>query len=90
MIANQKDIFISVFRGMKDDELYSFIRLLNLSSSILCKLSNEQVKQIIDELLDEEKLYSEDLLTAQEVERLSPTVNNPKTLSALLGFCERF
>lgn len=80
---SQKDIFIRVFRGMSDDDLYAFLKFLNLSSSIVCKMPAEKVKEIVNELLDDEALYDEDLLTAEEVKLLSQTVKDPRALSAL-------
>lgn len=83
MIASQKDIFISAFRGMSDGELHSFLRLLNLSTSILCKVPVKQVKEILDALLDAEKLYDEDLLTDEQIKTLLPAIGNEELLNTL-------
>lgn len=83
MIVSQKDIFLQVFRGMSDDDLYAFLKFLNLSSSIVCKMSAEKVKEIVNEMLDDEALYDEDLLTDKEIKLLSQTVKDPRALSAL-------
>lgn len=83
MIANEKDIFVSVFRELSDDQLYSFIRLLNLSSSVLCELPVETTKEIIDGLLDAEELYEDDLLTDEEISLLTPTIKHSGALIAL-------
>lgn len=83
MVVSQKDIFIQVFRGMSDDDLYSFLKLLNISSSIVCKMPIEQIKTILNELLDDEKLYDEDLLTDDDFKLLSQTVKDPNVLRAM-------
>jgi len=83
MVVNQKDIFIRVFRGMSDDDLYAFLKFLNLSSSIVCKMPAEKVKEVLNELLDDEALYDEDLLTDKEIKVLSQTVKDPSALTAL-------
>lgn len=83
MIVSQKDIFLQVFRGMSDDDLYSFLKFLNLSSSIVCKMPVAQIKEILNGLLDDEELYDEDLLTDDDFKLLSQTVKKPRSASCI-------
>lgn len=84
MIVSQKDIFVSTFREFSDDDLFLFIRLLDIATSVLEKTPVEKTKAIIDELLDDEVLYDEDLLTKEEAEKLSEVYRGAEFINALI------